>query len=160
MMLLYEHPLSSYVQKVTIALREKDIAFTVERPTGVGSGAADGPFLDGNLCAEVPLLVDGGVCIFDSTIILEYLEDKVPTPRLLPPGAAGRARARMIDHCATRATRRSTGASGRSKGSVGPRAPRRTIFVPQWLHIRAEPARCHATEARQPVEDAPCRPSL
>ena len=96
-MLLYEHPLSSYVQKVKIALREKNIAFTVERPEGLGSGAGGGAFLDGNLRAEVPMLIDGAVRIVDSTIILEYLEDKVPTPALLPRDPAERARARMIE---------------------------------------------------------------
>lgn len=96
-MLLYEHPLSSYVQKVKIALREKNIPFTVELPSGLGSGAADGGFLDGNLRAEVPMLIDGAVRIVDSTIILEYLEDKVPAPALLPRDPAERARARMIE---------------------------------------------------------------
>lgn len=101
-MLLYEHPLSSYVQKVKIALREKNIPFTVERPDRLGSGSAAGAFLDGNLRAEVPMLVDGTVRIVDSTIILEYLEDKVPTPALLPRDPAERARARMIeDMCDT-----------------------------------------------------------
>ena len=33
-MLLYEHPLSSYAQKVKIALREKGVAFDVETPHG------------------------------------------------------------------------------------------------------------------------------
>ena len=96
-MLLYEHPLSSYVQKVKIALREKNISFTVERPVGLGSGAAAGAFLEGNLRSQVPMLIDGSVRIVDSTIILEYLEDKVPAPALLPRDPAGRARARMIE---------------------------------------------------------------
>ena len=96
-MLLYEHPLSSYVQKLKIALREKNIPFTVERPDGLGSGTGEGAFLDGNMRAEVPMLIDGAVRISDSTIILEYLEDKVPTPTLLPRDPAERARARMIE---------------------------------------------------------------
>jgi glutathione S-transferase len=96
-MLLYEHPLSSYVQKVKIALREKDVAFTPELPVGIGSGSAAGGFQDASLRAEVPALVDGDVRIFDSTIILEYIEDKWPTPPLLPRDPAGRARARMIE---------------------------------------------------------------
>lgn len=96
-MLLYEHPLSSYVQKVKIALREKGIAFKPELPVGVGSGAATGGFVEASLRAEVPALVDGDVRIFDSTIILEYLEDKFPTPPLLPRDPAERARARMIE---------------------------------------------------------------
>jgi glutathione S-transferase len=45
----------------------------------------------------VPALVDGDVRIFDSTIILEYLEDKFPAPPLLPRDPAARANARMIE---------------------------------------------------------------
>ena len=42
-MLLYEHPLSSYAQKVKIALREKGLAFDVETPQALGSGSSTGP---------------------------------------------------------------------------------------------------------------------
>ena len=35
-MLLYEHPLSSYAQKVKIALREKGQAFEPPMPEGIG----------------------------------------------------------------------------------------------------------------------------
>jgi glutathione S-transferase/RNA polymerase-associated protein len=45
----------------------------------------------------VPVLVDEGSAIFDSTIILEYIEDKWPTPALLPETAPDRARVRMIE---------------------------------------------------------------
>ena len=83
-MLLYEHPLSSYAQKVKIALREKGVAFDVETPTALGSGTAAGPFAAASPRNEVPALIDGEARIFDSTIILEYLEDKFPTPPLLP----------------------------------------------------------------------------
>jgi len=96
-MLLYEHPLSSYAQKVKIALREKGVAFDVETPQGLGSGTAAGPFASSSPRNEVPALIDGEARIFDSTIILEYLEDKFPTPPLLPRDPAARARARMIE---------------------------------------------------------------
>ena len=39
-MLLYEHPLSSYAQKVKIALREKGLKFDVETPQGLEIGRA------------------------------------------------------------------------------------------------------------------------
>ena len=38
-----------------------------------------------------------GTTVFDSTIILEYIEDRWPTPPLLPEGAAARARVRQIE---------------------------------------------------------------
>jgi glutathione S-transferase len=96
-MLLYEHPLSSYAQKVKIALREKGIDFTVETPAALGSGKAEGKFAAASPRNEVPALIDGDVRIFDSTIILEYLEDKFPSPPLLPREPAARANARMIE---------------------------------------------------------------
>ena len=47
---------------------------------------------------QVPVLVHGDLEIFDSTQILEYLEDLAPEPALWPPGAAHRARARLLEH--------------------------------------------------------------
>ena len=52
-MLLYEHPLSSYAQKVKIALREKGVAFTAELPESFGTGRTDGPFAAANPRTEV-----------------------------------------------------------------------------------------------------------
>ncbi len=80
-----------------IALREKGVAFDVALPGGMGSGGAGGDFVRANPRAEVPVLIDGDVEIFDSTIILEYIEDKWPTPSLLPSSPGDRARVRMIE---------------------------------------------------------------
>lgn len=94
---LYEHPLSPYAQKVKIALREKNIPFEVKTPDGIGAGGAGGEFTRANPRAEVPALIDEGEGIFDSTIILEYIEDKWPSPALLPADPAARAKQRMIE---------------------------------------------------------------
>ncbi|MBL6750308.1 MAG: glutathione S-transferase family protein [Nevskia sp.] len=97
-MILFEHPLSPYAQKVKIALREKGLPFELRLPDGLGSGSGyQADFTGSSPRAEVPALIDGGVRVFDSTIILEYLEDKWPEPALLPDDPAGRARARMIE---------------------------------------------------------------
>ncbi len=95
--LLYEHPLSPYAQKNKIALREKGVVFDLITPDGMGSGGAAGDFVAANPRAEVPTLVDGEVSVFDSTIIQDYIEERWPTPALLPEGAATRARVRMIE---------------------------------------------------------------
>ena len=87
MMLLYEHPLSSYAQKVKIALREKGLDFKVETPAALGSGKVEGAFAEASPRNEVPALVDGDVRIFDSTIILEYLDDAYPEPATRPKSA-------------------------------------------------------------------------
>ena len=97
MIVLYDHPLSPYAQKVRIALREKGVPFQVALPGGLGAGGAAGEFAEANPRAEVPTLIDGDVRVFDSTIILEYIEDRYPTPPLLPASAAERARVRMIE---------------------------------------------------------------
>lgn len=96
-MLLYEHPLSSYAQKVKIALREKGIAFDLELPDTFGTGRTDGPFAEANPRGEVPVLIDGDLRLFESTVILEYIEERWPEPALLPRDPAVRARARMIE---------------------------------------------------------------
>ncbi len=98
MILVYEHPLSPYAQKVKIALAEKGIPFDTRLPEAFGSGAVrDEEFKRDNPRHEVPALVDGDLHVVDSTVILEYLEDKFPEPPLLPPGPAERARVRMLE---------------------------------------------------------------
>jgi glutathione S-transferase len=94
---LYEHPLSAYAMKAKIALLEKGLEFQAIVPEGMASGTAGGAFVEASPRAEIPALIDGDVKVFDSTIILEYLEDKWPNPPLLPQGAAERARVRMIE---------------------------------------------------------------
>ena len=46
---------------------------------------------------EVPALVDGEVRIFDSTVILEYLDERWPSPQFGPDSAGERARVRMLE---------------------------------------------------------------
>ena len=97
MIQLHEHPLSPYAQKVKIALRQKGIPFELSRPEGLGSGATADGFALGNPRREVPLLVDGDCRIFDSTIMLDYLEEAYPATPLMPDSPAARARVRMIE---------------------------------------------------------------
>jgi glutathione S-transferase/RNA polymerase-associated protein len=97
MLKLYDHPLSPYAQKVKIALLEKDVPFDTLLPDNIGAGGAGGEFIRANPRGEVPALIDGDCMLFDSTIILEYIEDKWPDPALLPDSPNQRARARTIE---------------------------------------------------------------
>ena len=97
MLKLYEHPLSAYAMKVKIALNEKELEYETAIPDGMATGKAGGEFADANPRAEVPTLVDGDFRVFDSTIILEYIEDKWPQPPLMPKAPAERALVRMIE---------------------------------------------------------------
>lgn len=49
-----------------------------------------------NPMRSVPALEDGGAMLFESMAIVEYLEEKHPSPPLLPKGAADRARVRAM----------------------------------------------------------------
>lgn len=91
-MILFEHPLSPYAQKLKIALREKGVACDLRLPEGLGSGAGYVvEFTRASPRGEVPALGDGDLRLFDSTIILDYLEERWPQPSLMPdaPGARG-----------------------------------------------------------------------
>ncbi len=97
MLKLFENPLSAYVMKVKIALYEKGLDFEAIAAPGLMDGTAGGEFVAANPRAEIPALVDGDVSVFDSTVILEYLEEKWPETALLPKSPAERARLRMIE---------------------------------------------------------------
>ena len=96
--IVYDHPLSPYGQKVKIALLEKGVAFEAPLPQAIGSGTATGDFAQASPRGEVPALVDeDGTRVFDSTVILEYIEERWPDPPLLPATPAERARVRMLE---------------------------------------------------------------
>ena len=96
---LYSGPLSLFTAKVRIALVEKEIDYErVEVPFGKQGYAPKHPrVLELNPKAQVPVFVDGDVVLWDSTVIVEYLDEKWPEPRLFPDDAAGRARVRMAE---------------------------------------------------------------
>jgi glutathione S-transferase len=88
MIRLYEHPFSPYAAKVKISLREKGVAFEPLLAVRDEDGQLTAEYVEANPRAEVPALIDGDVKIFDSTIILEYIEDKWPSPPMLPRPSA------------------------------------------------------------------------
>lgn len=99
-MKLYSGPLSLFTAKVRIALDEKQLAW--ER-VEVGWSLAHRyephhpDVVAYNPKRQVPVLVDGDVVVYDSTIVLEYLEDRYPEPALYPRDAIGRARCRQLE---------------------------------------------------------------
>jgi glutathione S-transferase/RNA polymerase-associated protein len=94
MVTLYEIPLSPYAQKVKLALLEKGIEFTTVVPN---IDAPDAEFLALNPRLQVPAFVDEDVRLFDSSVILEYIEDRWMQAPLLPVTAAERARVRLLE---------------------------------------------------------------
>jgi RNA polymerase-associated protein len=146
-MILYDHPLSSYAQKVKIALREKGLAFERELPEDFGTGRRDSPFAAANPRSEVPVLLpDDAPAVFDSTVILEYIEERWPEPPLLPNEPSARAAARMIeDVCDTQYDAVNWGFGEllwfrRAEGELAKRletaAARDTATIQDWLAKR------------------------
>lgn len=98
---LYSGPLSMFGMKAEIAAREKGLDFElimVPFENSAGYSPKHPEVLRINPKGQVPVLVHGEVELFDSTQIFEYFEDVKPSPPLWPGDAAGRARARQLEH--------------------------------------------------------------
>jgi glutathione S-transferase len=94
---LYAHPLSSYCQKVLVALYENDTPFSYRLldfadPQAGEELAALWPL------KRFPVLVDGGDTILESSVIIEHLSLAHPgRVRLLPADAKAALAVRMMD---------------------------------------------------------------
>lgn len=99
-MKLYTGPLSLFARKAEIALLEKGRPFEsviVPFSQTKGYSPKHPEVLAANPKGQVPVLVDGDLAVFDSTVIFEYLEDAYPQPPLYPRDPAERARCRLLD---------------------------------------------------------------
>ncbi len=88
-MRLIGSPTSPYVRKVRVVLAEKklDYKLVVENPW-----QADSPVAAANPLGKVPCLVmDGQDAVFDSRVIVEYLDTLSPVGKLIPPQGRERA---------------------------------------------------------------------
>lgn len=92
----YGHPLSSYCQKVLVALYENATPFEF-RLVAPGEPAA-ARFGELWPIRKMPLVVDDGQSVVESTIIIEHLDRRHPGPvRLIPPDPDLALEARLID---------------------------------------------------------------
>jgi len=99
-MKLYSGPLSLFARKVEFALYEKGLNFErvmVPFTQEAGYAPKHPAVLAANPKGQVPVLEDGDLTLFDSTLILEYLEDAYPAPPLYPRDARDKARCRLIE---------------------------------------------------------------
>ena len=87
---LISHPLCPYVQRIAIAITEKNVPF--ERTT-IDLGNKPDWFFDISPLGKTPVLLVDNTAIFESAVILEYLEETQPNP-LHPREALERARHR------------------------------------------------------------------
>ena len=96
MLIVYDHSESVCCQKVRIALDEKGIE-TEHRIIKIEEGESHTPaYIAINPKGVVPAFVDEqGRTIDESTIMLEYLEDRYPDPPLMPKDPYWRAKRRL-----------------------------------------------------------------
>jgi RNA polymerase-associated protein len=92
MLILYDADRCPYCARARIALAEKGVEHEV-----VPVDLADRPawIYEKNETGRVPVLEDGGWILPESSVILEYLEERYPEPPLLPADPAARALARV-----------------------------------------------------------------
>jgi glutathione S-transferase len=98
-MKLIQIPFSHNCVKVRVALERKHLACEIEdiKPTDRG------PVFRASGQGLVPVLLDGGKTVADSTAILLYLEDRYPDPALVPSDPARRAECLVLEDWADRA---------------------------------------------------------
>lgn len=99
-MRLLSGPLSMFGAKAEIAAIEKGLDVDVEMVAFGLQEMYSPKHLDVvriNPKAEIPVLIDDDLEIYESTQIFEYFEDIQPTPALWPVEAKARARARLLE---------------------------------------------------------------
>jgi glutathione S-transferase len=92
MLTLYDAARCPYCARVRIVLAEKDVEHDAlevdltDRPAWI---------YEKNETGRVPVVEEDGWILPESSVILEYLEERYPEPPLLPPDPADRAAARV-----------------------------------------------------------------
>jgi RNA polymerase-associated protein len=92
-LVLYDAPRCPYCARARIVLAEKDVEFEVveidlrNRPSWL---------YEKNPSGRVPVLEEDGRPLPESTLIMEFLEERFPEPPLLPADAADRAFVRLL----------------------------------------------------------------
>ena len=98
MITLYSGPLSLFARKVEIALHEKRLPFErvmVPFNQATGYDPKHPEVLALNPKGQVPVLNDAGLVLYDSTVIIEYLDEAYPEIPLYPQTPAERAACRL-----------------------------------------------------------------
>ena len=94
-MMLFSGASDMYSHRVRIVLAEKGIEFDL---VNVKPGDKMEDLIDLNPYNEVPTLVDRDLALYDSDIIMEYLDERFPHPPLMPVDPVSRATNRLLLH--------------------------------------------------------------
>ena len=97
MIKIYYAPPSIYGRKVLAVLDEKGLDYEIEALNFKTKDHQKPAYLKLNPNGEIPTLVDDDRIIYESTAIIEYLDEEYPFPSLMPKDSYERAKVRMID---------------------------------------------------------------
>src|SRR5262245_54905116 len=96
MIKLYWHPFSIMPWRVRIALAEKGVAHELVQVDVFSLKDQTSEFFRLNPFGQIPVIEDDGVVISESIAILEYIEERHPSPALMPGNVTSRAIARQL----------------------------------------------------------------
>ena len=82
-----------YCHQVKIVLAEKGVAYETEN---IEPGEISEDLLELNPTGSLPTLVDRDLVLFNSRIIMEYLDERFPHPPLMPVYPVARAECRLL----------------------------------------------------------------
>jgi glutathione S-transferase len=85
--------LSPYVTRVALAARHKGLKHDVTMPK---DGTKTPAFLKMNPLGKMPVMKDGATTLFESGVILEYIDAKYKKKRLIPADAKAAAKVRLM----------------------------------------------------------------
>lgn len=91
-MTLFSDPLSQYSHRVRIVLAEKGVTVDIE---DIDSAAVTEEILEANPYGSLPTLVDRDLALYESKVVMEYLDERFPHPPLLPVYPVARAESRL-----------------------------------------------------------------
>ncbi len=95
MMTLFSSPDEVASHRTRIVLAEKDVEIEI---VNVTPGRFPEDLLDLNPDHTLPTLVDRDLVLYDSRIIIEYLDERFPHPPLMPVDPVSRAQFRLALH--------------------------------------------------------------
>ncbi len=94
-MTLYSNPNCAQSHRVRIVLGEKDLVFNV---VDVNYGENNEDLVALNPNNSTPTFVDRNLVLYESRVIMEYLDERFPHPPLMPVDPVVRAKTRMVLH--------------------------------------------------------------
>jgi len=96
MIKLYDFKSSPNCQRVKVVLAEKNLPYEIV-PVDLTKKEQKAPeHLKMNPYGKVPVLADDNTVLYESLIINEYLEEKYPSPALMPKDPSKKAKARIL----------------------------------------------------------------